>query len=112
MTLNHGVFLVWAGGNLSEAKTILDTWPPDMAIVDMDHDDSSDLLMHLGVGVELVEHDAQMATEAGLRLVHAQVDRARRIGDDVASPSRTVSSTERLLIRQEQTVESCAPSAV
>ena len=84
MTLNHGVFLVRTAGNLSEAKTILDAWPPDMAVVDMDHDDSSDLLIHLGAGVEVVEHDAQMATVAGLRLVQAQVDRARRIGDDVA----------------------------
>lgn len=50
MTLNHGVFLVRAAGNLSEAKTILDTWPPDMAIVDMDPEDGSDLLMHSGCG--------------------------------------------------------------
>ena len=48
LTLNHGVFLVLAAANMTEARKILDEWKPHLAIVDMDHDDSRDLLVELG----------------------------------------------------------------
>lgn len=55
LTLNHGVFLVRAAANLAEVKAILDVWEPHIAIVDMDHDDSSDLLVHLGASNTLAQ---------------------------------------------------------
>ncbi|HEX5824376.1 MAG TPA: response regulator transcription factor [Candidatus Limnocylindrales bacterium] len=48
LTLNHGLFVVRAAGNLAEAETILAEWRPHMTVVDMDHDDSSALLERLG----------------------------------------------------------------
>src|SRR6476660_8405991 len=48
LTLNHGLFVVRAAHDLAEAETILDAWPPHMAVVDMDHDDSTPLLQVLG----------------------------------------------------------------
>jgi two-component system, OmpR family, alkaline phosphatase synthesis response regulator PhoP len=48
LTLNHGVFEVQAASNLAEAEAILDEWPPDMSVIDMDHDDSIPLLRLLG----------------------------------------------------------------
>lgn len=48
LTLNHGVFMVRAAANMIEARRILAEWQPNMAIVDMDHDDSRDLLVELG----------------------------------------------------------------
>jgi DNA-binding response OmpR family regulator len=48
LTLNHGVFLVRPATNLAEAEAILDEWHPDMAVIDMDHDDSTALLGRLG----------------------------------------------------------------
>jgi DNA-binding response OmpR family regulator len=48
LTLNHGVFLVRPARNLGEAQAILDEWHPDLAVVDMDHDDSTALLRRLG----------------------------------------------------------------
>ena len=48
LTLNHGVFFVRAASTLTEARAILRDWRPHMAIVDMDHDDSNDMLVHLG----------------------------------------------------------------
>jgi DNA-binding response OmpR family regulator len=48
LTLNHGLFEVRAASNLSEADAILAEWPPHIAVIDMDHDDSSDLLLRLG----------------------------------------------------------------
>jgi DNA-binding response OmpR family regulator len=48
LTLNHGVFFVRAASTLTGARSILREWRPHMAIVDMDHDDSGDLLVHLG----------------------------------------------------------------
>jgi len=53
LTLNHGVFVVRAAANLADAETILDSWDPHIAIVDMDHDDSSDLLVRLGASSTL-----------------------------------------------------------
>ncbi len=44
LTLNHGLFVVRAASNLAEAEAILGEWHPHMAVVDMDHDDSTALL--------------------------------------------------------------------
>lgn len=44
LTLNHGLFVVRAAGNLADARTILSDWRPHMTVVDMDHDDSTALL--------------------------------------------------------------------
>ena len=48
LTLNHGVFVVRSAQNLAEAESILDNWNPHLAVVDMDHDDSTELLARLG----------------------------------------------------------------
>lgn len=48
LTLNHGVFVVRAARSLEEAEAILADWRPHMAVIDMDHDDSTDLLQRLG----------------------------------------------------------------
>lgn len=47
-TLNHGMFVVRPAGNLAEAEAILDEWHPDVAVIDMDHDDSTTLVVRLG----------------------------------------------------------------
>ena len=48
LTLNHGLFVVSAATSLAEAEAILARWRPNLAVVDMDHDDSSALLKRLG----------------------------------------------------------------
>jgi DNA-binding response OmpR family regulator len=48
LTLNHGLFFVRAARDYSEAEHILTEWPPHMAVIDMDHDDSTRLLRRLG----------------------------------------------------------------
>ena len=48
LTLNHGLFIVRAARSLAEANTILSEWQPHLAVVDMDHDESSDLLERVG----------------------------------------------------------------
>lgn len=48
LTLNHGLFVVRAASNLADAATILAEWRPHMTVVDMDHDDSTELLQRLG----------------------------------------------------------------
>jgi DNA-binding response OmpR family regulator len=53
LTLNHGVFLVRAADNLTEAEAILSEWHPHLAVVDMDHDDSTALLGRLGASGRL-----------------------------------------------------------
>jgi DNA-binding response OmpR family regulator len=53
LTLNHGVFFVRAAANLTDAEAILNAWKPHIAIVDMDHDDSSALLVRLGASTTL-----------------------------------------------------------
>ena len=53
LTLNHGVFAVRAARNLAEAETILAHWQPHLAVVDMDHDDSTALLGRLGASNSL-----------------------------------------------------------
>ena len=49
LTLNHGVFAVRAATTLAEADAILRDWSPHVAVIDMDHDDSTALLKLLGV---------------------------------------------------------------
>ena len=53
LTLNHGVFAVRAASNLAAAVTILAGWQPDMAVVDMDHDDSTALLGRIAASTSL-----------------------------------------------------------
>jgi DNA-binding response OmpR family regulator len=48
LTLNHGLFHVRGVTNLTDAKALLAAWSPHIAIVDMDHDDSTALLAHVG----------------------------------------------------------------
>ena len=48
LTLNHGVFIVRAAGSLAEADEIMAGWHPHIAVIDMDHDDSTALLQRLG----------------------------------------------------------------
>jgi len=61
MTLNHGLFVVRAASSIAEADGILADWQPHMAVIDMDHDDSANRLMRLGI-----EHaDAQRDTCPG-----------------------------------------------
>jgi len=55
LTLNHGVFEVRPARNLAEAEAILDSWRPHLAVIDMDHDDSTDLLARLGATSRLTE---------------------------------------------------------
>jgi DNA-binding response OmpR family regulator len=57
LTLNHGLFVVRAAGDLAEAETILATWRPDMAIVDMDHVDAAGVLARLGASNTLRQSD-------------------------------------------------------
>ncbi len=53
LTLNHGLFVVRSASSLDAAKVILDEWHPDMAVIDMDHDDSTALLARLGASDRL-----------------------------------------------------------
>ncbi len=48
LTLNHGLFVVRAARSLAEAEAILASWRPHLSVVDMDHEDSTDLLGRLG----------------------------------------------------------------
>ena len=57
LTLNHGLFVVRAAGNLAEADAILAEWRPHIAVIDMDHDDSSDLLIRLGTSHTMKRSD-------------------------------------------------------
>jgi DNA-binding response OmpR family regulator len=47
LTLNHGLFVVKAVRDLAQADALISDWHPHLAVVDMDHDDSSALLGHL-----------------------------------------------------------------
>jgi DNA-binding response OmpR family regulator len=49
LTLNHGLFAVRAASGIEEAEGILAEWHPHMAVIDMDHTDSTSLLRRLGV---------------------------------------------------------------
>lgn len=57
LTLNHGMFVVRAAHTMVEADAILDEWRPDMAVVDMDHEDSTDLLVRLGASNSMKRSD-------------------------------------------------------
>jgi len=48
LTLNHGMFVVRTAQDMAAADSILASWSPHIAIVDMDHDDSTQLLARLG----------------------------------------------------------------
>ncbi len=48
LTLNHGVFAVRAASTLAGAEAILRDWSPHLAVIDMDHDDSTALLGRIG----------------------------------------------------------------
>jgi two-component system phosphate regulon response regulator PhoB len=54
LTLNHGLFVVRATDRLDEAEQILGDWRPHLAVVDMDHEASSELLVRLGVSNPMV----------------------------------------------------------
>jgi len=47
LTLNHGLFIVRAASTLDEAATVLEEWRPHLAVIDMDHDDSTVLLQRI-----------------------------------------------------------------
>jgi len=49
LTLNHGLFVVKAASDLAQAEAILAETRPHLAVIDMDHDDSTALLQELGV---------------------------------------------------------------
>jgi DNA-binding response OmpR family regulator len=53
LTLNHGMFVVRAAKDLAEAEEILAEHRPHLAVIDMDHDDSTTLLGRLGVSNSL-----------------------------------------------------------
>lgn len=55
LTLNHGVFAVRAARDLAGAEAILSDWHPHLAVIDMDHDDSTALLARLGAGNRLTK---------------------------------------------------------
>jgi DNA-binding response OmpR family regulator len=48
LTLNHGLFVVRAARDMDQARSLLADWHPHLAVIDMDHDDSSALLGRLG----------------------------------------------------------------
>ena len=55
LTLNHGVFEVRAARDLTGAEAIITEWHPHLAVIDMDHDDSSALLGRLGAANRLTK---------------------------------------------------------
>jgi DNA-binding response OmpR family regulator len=55
LTLNHGLFAVRAARDLAEAEAILNEWHPHLVVVDMDHEDSTDLLGRLGATSRLTK---------------------------------------------------------
>ncbi len=48
LTLNHGLFVVRTADSLAEAEVILADWRPHMGVIDMDREDSAELLARLG----------------------------------------------------------------
>ena len=53
LTLTHGLFVVRTVENLAEAEAILGESVPDLAVIDMEHEDSSALLARLGASTGL-----------------------------------------------------------
>ena len=47
LTLNHGLFVVQSASSLADAEILLSEWQPHLALIDMDHDDSTALLQRL-----------------------------------------------------------------
>jgi len=54
LTLNHGLFVVRAADDLSQAREILDGWHPHIGVVDMDNGGSGALLEDIGAVSSLV----------------------------------------------------------
>lgn len=55
LTLNHGLFIVRGAGTITEAVALLNEWQPHLAVIDMDHDDSTALLGRLGASNRLTK---------------------------------------------------------
>jgi len=55
LTLNHGLFVVRAASSLADAEAILAEWRPHLAVIDMDHDDSTALLQRIGASNTLTQ---------------------------------------------------------
>ncbi len=55
LTLNHGLFVVRAASTLADAEALLAEWRPNLTVIDMDHDDSTALLQHLGASNRLTQ---------------------------------------------------------
>jgi DNA-binding response OmpR family regulator len=53
LTLNHGIFQVHGAASLADADSVLASWSPDLAVIDMDHDDGPALMQRLGVSNSL-----------------------------------------------------------
>ncbi len=53
LTLNHGLFVVHQATSLAEAEEILSALRPHLAVVDMDHDDSTALMQAMRVSNSL-----------------------------------------------------------
>ncbi len=56
LTLNHGMFVVSAAATMAEAETILATTCPNLAVVDMEHEESATLLRRLGASATLTRN--------------------------------------------------------
>jgi DNA-binding response OmpR family regulator len=56
LTLNHGVFQVRRAATAAEAETLLGDWQPDLAVVDMDHDDGPRFMAKLGASASLSQN--------------------------------------------------------
>ncbi len=48
LTLNHGQFVVRTATDLVGAENVLAEWAPDLAVIDVENDDSTELLERLG----------------------------------------------------------------
>jgi two-component system KDP operon response regulator KdpE len=48
LTLNHGVFAVRSVTSVDQAAAIVSEWDPNLAVIDMDHEDSTELLQLVG----------------------------------------------------------------
>src|SRR6476661_3912257 len=53
LTLNHGIFEVHGAATLGDADSVLARWSPDLAVIDMDHEDGPALMQRLGVSNSL-----------------------------------------------------------
>lgn len=55
LTLNHGLFMVRAVHGLAEAEVALGEWHPHLAVIDMDHDESTALLERVSASNTLTQ---------------------------------------------------------